>query len=139
MNNTTQQKLQSFINAELGDAALYRELSKYAPDEEDRRLLLEFSADEQAHAEEFQRLYRALYGQSYTPAPPAVKFEGTYWQVLAERILDESRDYRKYGEFYMENIGNEALARAAYRARTDENVHALRIIYMLSKPSLPNK
>lgn len=132
MEMTTAQKLQMYIDAELKDSALYRELAKIAPNETDRQLLTEFADDEQSHAETFKRIYRTLTGRSYNPeiAPPEIA--GDYYDILRERVLDESGDFRKYGEQYLETTRNDMLRDAYYRARTDENVHALRLLYMLS-------
>lgn len=133
MDMTTAQKLQMYINAELGDAALYRELSQKAPDEDDRQLLMEFADDEQSHAEMFKRIYRTLTGRSYHPVVNPTVLSGSFTDILRGRILDESGDFRKYGEQYLLSEGNDMLQDAYYRARTDENVHALRLLYMLSK------
>lgn len=132
MDMTTAQKLQMYINAELGDAALYKILAQNSPSERDRQLLLEFSEDEQSHAETFKRIYRTLTGRSYNPVvnPPALS--GTYRDILRERVIDESADFRKYGEQYLTTENNDMLKDAYYRARTDENVHALRLLYLLS-------
>lgn len=133
MEMTTTEKLQMYIKAELGDAALYRELAKIAPDEEDRQLLLEFAEDEQSHAEEFQRIYRIMTGRSYNPTIEPPVLQNTFKEILRERILDESGDFRKYGLQYIQTNRNSMLKDAYYRARTDENVHALRLLYILSK------
>ncbi len=133
MDMTTTQKLQMYITAELGDSALYRELANIADNEEDRQLLLEFAEDEQSHAQEFQQIYRMMTGRSFHPyvQPPVLR--GTFRDVLRERVLDESGDFRKYGLQYLETQRNNRLRDAYYRARTDENVHALRLLYMLSR------
>lgn len=132
MEMSTPQKLQMYINAELGDSALYRELSKIAPNDAHRQLLLEFSEDEQAHAEEFKRLYRMLTGRSYHPVVKPLVLTDPYESILRNRVIDESGDFRKYGEQYIQTNDNNALKNAYYRARTDENVHALRLLSMLS-------
>lgn len=133
MDMTTPQKLQMYISAELGDAALYRALAQSAPSEPDRQLLLEFAGDEQSHAETFKRIYRTLTGRSYNPVVNPPVLTGTYRDVLRERVLDESGDFRKYGEQYITTVNNNMLRDAYYRARTDENVHALRLLYMLNE------
>jgi len=132
MDMTTAQKLKMYINAELGDAALYRELAKQAPNAEFRQLLNEFSDDEQSHADEFKAIYRALTGNSYNPEVKPPVLTGSFDDILRDRVLDESGDFRKYGEQYLQSGGNDILRNAYYRARTDENVHALRLLYMLS-------
>ena len=133
MEMSTVQKLQLYIKAELGDAALYRELAKIAPNEDDRQLLLEFAEDEQSHANEFQRIYRTMTGRSYNPIIEPPVLQGTFNEILRERVIDESGDFRKYGQQYIQTDQNSVLKEAYYRARTDENVHALRLLYMLSK------
>ena len=127
------QRLQTYITAELGDASLYRELAKTAPNENDRQLLLEFADDEQSHATEFQHIYRTMTGRSYHPYVPQPELKGTFREILRDRVLDESGDFRKYGLQYIQTVRNDVLKDAYYRARTDENVHALRLLYMLSE------
>jgi len=133
MEMTVPQKLQMYITAELGDAELYKELSKIAPNDEYRQLLLEFSADEQAHAVRFQKIYKMITGRAYNPVVPKPVIEGSFNDILRDRVLDESGDFRKYGEQYIITNNNNELKNAYYLARTDENVHALRLLYMLSK------
>jgi rubrerythrin len=133
MEMTTPQKLQMYISAELGDAALYTELSKMAPNDEYRQLLLEFAEDEQSHAQRFKKIYKMLTGRSYNPIVPEPVLEGSFNDILRDRVLDESGDFRKYGEQYMITNNNKELKNAYYIARTDENVHALRLLYMLNK------
>lgn len=130
---STIQKLQTYIAAELGDAALYRELAKMAPNQNDSQLLREFAEDEQAHANEFQRIYRMMTGRNYTPTLQPPDLSDSYRDILRDRVLDESGDFRKYGEQYLQTNQNQALKNAYYRARTDENVHALRLLYLLSE------
>ncbi len=130
---TTTEKLETYIKAELGDAALYKELSKIAPNDEDRKLLMEFSADELSHANEFKRIYTMLTRKNFNPEIKTPVISDSYKNVLRERVLDESGDFRKYGEQYLQENVNIMLKDAYYRARTDENVHALRLLYMISK------
>lgn len=127
------QKLQTYIEAELGDAALYRKLAQIAPNEEDKKLLNEFANDEQSHAETFQNIYKMMFARSYTPVIGTPDVSGSFDDILRDRVLDESGDFRKYGEQYIKTENNNMLRNAYYRARTDENVHALRLLYMLSK------
>lgn len=130
-NITTEQKLQEYIKAEIGDSALYNLLSKIAPFDMDKKLLGEFSKDELSHANEFRKIYKEITGQDYDPPISMPKLSGNYRDVLRNRVLDESGDFRKYGEQYLITNDNEALKNAYYRARTDEAVHALRLLYLL--------
>lgn len=133
MAMTTTEKLQTYIEDELKDSELYMELAKIAPTPIDRQLLLEFSKNEYTHAETFKNIYQSLTGRSYDPEIPPPVLEGNFYQIIHNRILDESRDYKKYGEQYLLTNNNPRLKDAYYRARTDENVHALRLIYILSE------
>lgn len=133
MDTMVIQNLQEYIKAEMGDSELYKELAKMAPDDEDRKLLLEFSEDEQTHANTFKRIYRMLTNRNYNPviAPPILTLP--YEDILRDRVIDESGDFRKYGEQYLQTDRPNILKEAYYIARTDENVHALRLLDMLSK------
>ncbi|MGE4483705.1 MAG: ferritin family protein [Oscillospiraceae bacterium] len=132
MEKSTTQKLQTYIEAELGDSALYKELAKIAPNSEYRKLLKEFSEDEASHADNFKIIYKTMTGKSYDPVIQQPEIMDTFEDTLRDRVLDESGDFQKYGEQYM-RTNNNALKNAYYTARTDENVHALRLLYMLQK------
>jgi rubrerythrin len=132
MDKSMMEKLQTYITAELGDAQLYDELSGNAPSEDARQLLREFAEDERSHADEFKRLYREMTGRRFNPevAPPVLN--DSYSNILRDRVLDESGDFRKYGEQYLMTEPGE-LRDAFYRARTDEGVHAFRLLYLLNE------
>lgn len=133
MEMSITQKLQTYITAELGDAALYRELAQIAPNHKDRTLLLEFASDEQRHAEEFLWIYWSMTGNGFNPPIAPVQLEGSYRDILRDRVLDESGDFRKYGNEYIHTTSDSALKNAYDKAKTDENVHALRLLYLLSE------
>ena len=124
--------LKTYIAAEIQDSLLYTELAKIAPTLDDRTLLLEFAADEQAHADEFKHILRTITGQYFNPVPERIVINMPYRDILRDRVIDESGDFRKYGNEYIEVPHSSPLKRAYYRARTDENVHALRLLKMLS-------
>jgi rubrerythrin len=132
MDKSMIDKLQTYITAELGDAQLYDELSANAPSEDARQLLREFAEDERSHADEFKRLYRDITGRRFNPEVPPPVLNDSYSNILRDRILDESGDFRKYGEQYLITEPSE-LKDAFYRARTDEAVHAFRILYLLNE------
>ncbi|MEG1551318.1 MAG: ferritin family protein [Oscillospiraceae bacterium] len=126
--------LQTYITAELGDAALYIALSKIAPTEMAKKLLLEFSADEKSHADMFNKIYSQITGRKFEPTIPPIVLSGTYCDILKDRILDESGDYRKYDRHFVNTNKNmSALRWTYYLAKTDENVHAIRLMYLLNE------
>lgn len=127
------QNLENFIEAEMRDAQLYNMLAEQAPNENSRQILIEIAEDEQGHANEFKRIYRMLTGRRFSVQVNPIQLTDTYENVLRERIIDESGDYRKYGEQYMLTKQNIPLGDAYFKAMLDENVHALRIIYLLDE------
>ena len=74
-----------------------------------------------------------LTRKTFNPEIKMPVISDSYKNILRERVLDESGDFRKYGEQYLQENVNIMLKDAYYRARTDENVHALRLLYMISK------
>lgn len=130
---TLTKRLEEYIKSELRDSALYAELAKRAPSNNYRKLLMEMSADDRAHANEFKRAYKSITGRSYNPIikPPILK--GSFNETLRGRIIDESNDYKNYCEEYILAKANTILKTAFYLAGIDENVHALHLVYMLMK------
>ena len=126
------ERLKEYVDDELSDSLYYDILSERAPDEEQKQLLLEFSRNEKDHAETFARAITMITGKKYVlpfVGRPAVPSD--YHEALKKRVINESGDFRKYGNEYLE-AKTPFLKDAFYKARTDENVHALRILYMLS-------
>ncbi|WP_312648502.1 ferritin-like domain-containing protein [Aminipila sp.] len=133
MDTTLIEELQTYIKAELGDAELYRELAQMAPDEMEMNLIMEMAADEQSHADEFKLIYKDLTGEIYRPNIPPVKLNMPYADILRDRIIDESGDFRKYMHAHQEYFNNEALREAFFNAGVDENVHVVRLLNFLNQ------
>ena len=128
------QRLMNYIDAETADAALYRELSKVSDDPGDSKLLNEFDVDEAYHAVDFEAFYRLLTWKRYFPNQYASDLTDDYREILFDRILDESGDFRKYNREYMSTPSdNVRLKNAFYNAAVDENMHAIRLLYILAK------
>lgn len=123
------QQLKEYIQAELNDSALYRELSKNAPSQ-DAKLLQEFSADELRHAREFQGVLASMTGCKFSPEVRVNIPKGSYRDILLDRVLDESGDFRKYGQQYLITCQNDCLRDIFFRAHLDEGVHAMRLLAM---------
>lgn len=130
MNTLMPKRLQTYINAELHDAELYRMLAKSSPSEEAKNLLTEFADSEQKHADEFLRIYKMMTGYSFEPEPLPVTESGSYRSILKNRILDEKRDSEKYRKEYMKT-DNYHLKRAFFNTFNDELLHAIGLIYIL--------
>ncbi|MHC1722686.1 MAG: hypothetical protein AB9836_05725 [Aminipila sp.] len=132
MDTTLIEKLQTYIKTELGDAALYRELAQMAPDEAEMNLIMEMAADEQSHADEFKLIYKDLTGEIYRPNIPPVNLNMSYFDVLRDRVIDESGDYRKYMHDHQEYFSDEVLRETFFNAGVDENLHAVRLLNFLN-------
>ena len=126
------ERLKEYVNDELSDSMYYDILSERAPNEQQMKLLLEFSSDEKTHAETFARAITMMTGKKYVlPFVNRPIIPSDYDEALRKRVINESGDFRKYGDEYLEAT-TPFLKNAFYKARTDENVHALRILDMLS-------
>ncbi|MDD6489769.1 MAG: ferritin-like domain-containing protein [Clostridia bacterium] len=131
MNTAVPKKLQSYINSELHDAEVYRILAKSAPNEDIRNILMRFADNEQAHADEFTRIYKMMTGYSFEPEPVPITESGSYRAILKNRILDETKDAEKYRKDYLQTHDNFNLKRALFNAFNDEMRHAVEILYIL--------
>ncbi|QHI72788.1 ferritin family protein [Aminipila terrae] len=134
MDSKLIEKLQTYIKAELGDAALYRELAKMAPNEMQMNLLMDMAADEQSHADDFKIIYKDLTGEVYRPPIPPSNLNMPYTDILRDRVIDETGDFRKYMHDHQEYFADETLREAFFRAGIDENVHAVRLLNFINSP-----
>nr|WP_315019946.1 ferritin-like domain-containing protein [uncultured Aminipila sp.] len=132
MDTTLIEELQTYIKAELGDAALYRELAQMAPDEAEMNLIMEMAADEQSHADEFKLIYKDLTGEIYRPNIAPVRLNMPYADILRDRVIDESGDFRKYMHAHQKYFNDEVLREAFFNAAVDENVHGIRLLKFLN-------
>jgi len=123
--------LEEYINDELSDSKYYEILAKKAPTQRSKELLMEFSKDEQMHAQNFMNAYFMLTGRMYHP--PKVedpKVPDDYIEALQQRILAETNDYKKYGEQYLK-APTAYLRDLFFMTRTSEAQHAMRIPYLI--------
>lgn len=133
MNSEVSNHLQTYITAELGNAALYRALAEQAPSEHDRQLLLELAKDTEGHAEDFQNAYSTITSRSYTPEVPAPDMSENYRDILKTCVSSASNDLRVYDEEYRQLDKNPALKNAFAQAKIDKGVHALHLLNLLSE------
>ena len=124
--------LQTYINAENEDYIFYSELAKHAPEEEYRNLLTEIAEEEKGHADSFTNIFRMLAGRDPVLSVSPVAVNGDFYEILRDRLMDETRDYKKYSEHYAVMPQNNTIRNAFFRAMTDENSHALKLLYMLA-------
>ena len=118
--------IEEYINDEVEDSIYYCELSKIAPTNLSKDLLLEFSNDEKSHAENFKQAYYYMTGRMFVTKliePPKIS---EYKEALKIRMLAETKDYKKYGEQYL-LAPNKYLKDLFFMTRTVEAQHAMRI------------
>ena len=127
------QQLRTNILSKLNDAALYRELAKQAP-RDDVIPLLEIANDDEQQAEDFQCIYQSLTGCGFDPIADTPTLEEPYRDILRNRVLAESEDFRKYGEQSLGCRQNPQLQNALACASINQNVHALNLLALLSQP-----
>lgn len=128
---TLEEKLRIFIEEELIASKLYAALAAIAPNDNYKQLLQGMANDEEDHAKTFQKILYHITGQMHQPAIKTPTLRSTFDEILWNRVLDETSDYRKYGYEYFRTAPNTDLSSAYYVAKTDENVHAIRLLYML--------
>lgn len=132
METALPQQLQEYIYNELSNVAFYHALADIAPNEDDRKQLLEIANDEQSHADQIKKFYQSIMGYSYDPIVPPVELDGSYQDILRRLVLKESEDFRKYDQQYID-AKNLNLKKIFRKIRTDENVHTTKLIYLLSE------
>ena len=125
--------LKRYIEDEERDATLYKELSNVAPNSKFRELLFDISLDEQSHAESFKKLYHSITGKNYSPIITRSEKNGSFKDILKERILEEIEAFRTYGSMIAPEKSNR-FNKIFEKAKNDELAHAIMLIYM----SLPS-
>ena len=128
-----EERLKEYITDENDSEIFYEELAKIAPNDNYRQLLMAMSNDEEDHAETFKQIYHHMTGKTFDPEVSKPIFESSFDDILWMRVLDETSNYRKYGYQYFQTDPRSELSAAYYIAKTDENVHAMRLLYMILK------
>lgn len=124
--------IQEYIDDELRDSRYYAILATKAPTERAIELLMEFSWDEQRHAQNFMNAYYMLTGRAYYPPMVQDPTVPDYEEALKERLLAETADYKKYGEKYLKACA-PYLKDLFFMTRTVEAQHAMRIPLLMEE------
>lgn len=124
--------LKEYIQDELSDSEYYKALANYAPTARARLILMDFSNDEAVHAQNFMRAYKQLTGKEYIMKSVAQPQIPDYKEAIKQRILAETKDYKKYGEQYLK-AQTPYLKDIFFMTRTDEAVHAMRMPLLLAE------
>ncbi|MFJ7850596.1 ferritin-like domain-containing protein [Peribacillus sp. NPDC097206] len=124
-------KLEQAINGEYSAIQCYEKLAKMAPNETERKQILEIREDEMKHFQVFSQIYINLTG--YQPTPKVTETcPDSYKAGLEFALMDE----QKTVDFYLETADGAAdrsVRKAFRRAAADEQNHAVWFLYYMVK------
>lgn len=124
--------IEDYIANELYDSLYYQALADKAGSGYAKEILMEFSNDEKCHGEELKQAYYHLTGKAYTPPQITKPDVPGFEEALILRMAAETKDYRKYGEQYLE-APNKYLKHLFFMIKTGEAIHAMRIPILLQE------
>lgn len=123
--------LEKAINGEYSAIQCYEKLAKMAPNQKERKQILEIREDEMKHFQVFSQLYINLTG--YQPTPKVTETcPNSYKAGLEFAIVDEQETV----DFYLETADDatdRSVRKAFRRAAADEQNHAVWFLYYLVK------
>ncbi|MGE7781185.1 ferritin-like domain-containing protein [Peribacillus sp. NPDC097264] len=124
-------KLEQTINGEYSAILCYEKLARMAPNETERKQILEIREDEMKHFQVFSQIYINLTG--YQPTPKVTETcPDSYKAGLEFALVDE----QKTVDFYLETADGAAdrsVRKAFRRAAADEQNHAVWFLYYMVK------
>ena len=124
-------KLEQAINGEYSAILCYEKLARMAPNETERKQILEIREDEMKHFQVFSQIYINLTG--YQPTPKVTETcPDSYKAGLEFALVDE----QKTVDFYLETADGAAdrsVRKAFRRAAADEQNHAVWFLYYMGE------
>ena len=124
--------LSEYIVDELQDSRYYAILAQKAPTTRAKNLILEFSADEKMHAQNFMKAYKRLTGKNFVVPKITDPVVPEYKEAIEDRIIAETNDYKKYGQQYL-NANDKYFKDLFFMTRTAEATHAMRMPLLLAE------
>ncbi|MFJ7744439.1 ferritin-like domain-containing protein [Peribacillus sp. NPDC097295] len=124
-------KLEKAINGEYSAIQCYEKLARMAPNETERKQILEIRKDEIKHFQVFSQLYINLTGNQLQPKVTE-ECPNSYKAGLEFAIQDEQETV----DFYLETADGAAersIRKAFRRAAADEQNHAVWFLYYFVK------
>ncbi|MFE0503252.1 ferritin-like domain-containing protein [Peribacillus butanolivorans] len=122
-------KLEKAINGEYSAIQCYEKLAELAPDEKQRKRIMEIREDEVKHFQRFSQIYTSLTGVQ--PQPKVTEpCPDSYSAGLEFAIQDEQETV----DFYLEvtdGAADRSIRKAFRRAAADEQNHAVWFLYYL--------
>jgi len=130
-NETLIKEMEKAMNGEYGAIICYTKLANLAPNEEERKRILEIRSDEMIHFQQIAQLYVNVTGKQ--PQPKMIEAcPETYVKGLEEAFHDEQVTV----DFYMkiaDETTNPYVKEVFKRAAVDEQNHAVWFLYYLMK------
>jgi len=119
------------INGEYSAIHCYEQLAKKAPNEEERKQILEIRDDEMKHFHTFSNLYVQLTGKK--PVPKIIEScPRDYCDGLQFALKDEQKTVDFYHEI-ADRTKNRSIRKKFRRAAVDEQNHAVWFLYYYVK------
>lgn len=121
------------INDELSDNKFYADLAKAVKDIDDKKTLEQMSLDEKKHYEMFADIYKKLSDKEYSPENVEYKTLDTNIINNIERAINgEFAGVEAYRPILFA-LENKQFKNYLTEIITDEQNHAAKLIYMVSK------
>lgn len=123
-------QVEKAINGEYTAIQCYENLAALAPDERQRKQILEIRDDEIKHFQTFTRIYNSLTGRQPQPKMTETCLFDSYAAGLEFAIEDEQETV----DFYLEvadGAADRTIRKAFRRAVADEQNHAVWFLYFL--------
>jgi len=123
--------ISEYVKDEAQDSRYYAALAEKAPTERAKNLILDMSKDEQRHAQSLAMVYFDITHKKLPTPVTTTPVIGDFNDAVKERIIAETKDYKKYGMKYLA-VPDEALKELFFMIRTDEAIHAMRMPILLN-------
>jgi rubrerythrin len=132
INKLTNGEMIRAMTGEQDAISYYQQLMTITQDSKNREILSDIRNDEITHFKDFMELYHRIYSKS--PELPTVKnpIIPSFEEGLQAAIADELNAYEFYRDIYLNN-SSPVIRNMFFKAYTDENKHASKLIYILTK------
>ncbi|MGE7765068.1 ferritin-like domain-containing protein [Peribacillus sp. NPDC096540] len=127
--NQLLRQLEKAINGEYSAIQCYEKLAQLAPDEKQRKQIIEIREDEVKHFQSFAQIYTSLTGVQ--PQPKVTEPCPESYKAGLEFAI---RDEQETVDFYLEvadGAADRSIRKAFRRAAADEQNHAVWFLYFL--------
>ncbi|MFD4816748.1 ferritin family protein [Peribacillus butanolivorans] len=127
--NKLVRQLEKAINGEYSAIQCYEKLAELAPDEKQRKGIMEIREDEVKHFQRFAQIYTSLTG-----VQPQPKVTESCPESYRDGVEFAFQDEQETVDFYREvadGVADRSIIKAFNRAAADEQNHAVWFLYYL--------